>query len=192
MIQDRRVAALRLLCGAFLVLLAATPPRDAAAQDKVAVPHNLVLVQLVRSTMIALNHANFTGNYTVLRDLGAPSFRDANSSARLAAIFSNIRGKKLELRPLLVVNPVFTPPPGFDKNGLLRLRGYFPTRPERVNFNLSYQVLANRWRLFGISVGTTPTGTTPATEPKALIDLEDTPGRRTTPQPPGPKPRRRP
>ena len=192
MIQDRRVAALRLLGVAFLVLLASTAPRDAAAQDKVVVPHNLVLVQLVRSTMIALNHANFTGNYTVLRDLGAPSFRTANTSARLAGIFSNIRGKKLELSPLLVVAPVFAPPPGIDKRGLLRLTGYFPTRPERVNFELVYQVVGNRWRLFGISVGTTPTGTTPATEPKALIDLEDAPGRRTTPQPPGPKPRRRP
>ncbi len=187
MIQDRRVAALRLLGVAFLVLLASTAPRDAAAQDKVAVPHKLVLVQLVRSTMIALNHANSTGNYTVLRDLGAPSFRNANSSARLAAIFSKIRGKNLELSPLLVVDPVFAPPPGFDKNGLLRLRGYFPTRPERVNFNLSYQVVAKRWRLFGVSVGTTPT-----TKPKALIDLEDKPGRRTAPQPPSPKPRRRP
>ena len=175
------------MCVAFLVSLAAMAPRDAAAQDAVAMPHNLVLVQLVRSTMIALNHANSTGNYTVLRDLGAPSFRNANTSARLAVIFSKIRKKNLELRPLLVVDPVFAPPPGFDKRGLLRLRGYFPTRPERINFNLSYQVVAKRWRLFSVSVGTTP-----VTEPKAPFELEDAPGRRDTRQAPGPKPRRRP
>ena len=104
MIQDRRVAALRVWCVAFLVLLASTAPRDAAAQEKVVVPHNLVLVQLVRSTMIALNHANSTGNYSVLRDLGAPSFRNANTSARLAVLFSNIRGKNLELSPLLALS----------------------------------------------------------------------------------------
>ncbi len=82
--QAHRSTASRLLCLAFLVLFAATAPRDAVAQGPISVPERHMLVLLVRATMVALNHANFTVNYTVLRDLGAPAFRNANTSARLA------------------------------------------------------------------------------------------------------------
>lgn len=156
MIQGHPVAASSLLFIAILVLFGLIAPRDAVAQGQLPVPDDIVLVQLVRASMSALNHANFTGNYAVLRDLGAPAFRDANTAARLAAIFSDLREKNLELSSLLVIDPVFTSPPRFTERGLLRIIGYFPTRPQRIDFDLSYQVHANRWRLFAMSVGTEP------------------------------------
>ncbi len=123
-----------------------------------------------------MKHANFTGNYSVLRDLGSPAFRRANTSARRAVVFSDLRNQNLELGPLLVINPVFTPPPHFDETGTLHLSGYFPTRPERVKFELLYEAVANRWRLFGISVNTEPAEaaeapTKPRSAPPALKDL---------------------
>lgn len=203
MIPGHRVAVSGLLrLAAILVLFGLIAPRDAVAQGQLPVPDDIVLVQLVRASISALNQANFTGNYTVLRDLGAPSFRRANTSAQLAMTFSDLRSQNVELGPLLVVNPVFTRPPYFTERGRLHLSGYFPTRPKRVKFDLWYEAVANRWRLFGLSVNTESAeaasappaepGTTPAAAPKALIDLEDAPGRRTAPQPPAPKPRRRP
>ena len=202
-IQAHRGTASRLLkFVVILVLLGIASPRDAVAQGQLPVPDDIVLVQLVRASISALNQANFTGNYTVLRDLGAPSFRRSNTSAQLAVAFSDLRSQNVELGPLLVVNPVFTRLPYFTERGRLHLSGYFPTRPKRVKFDLWYEAVANRWRLFGLSVNTESAeaasappaepGTTPAAAPKALIDLEDAPGRRATPQPPSPKPRRRP
>jgi hypothetical protein len=41
------------------------------------------VIILIRETLIALDQANKTGNYTVLRDLGAPAFQ-ANSARGLA------------------------------------------------------------------------------------------------------------
>ena len=38
--------------------------------------------------LIAVNHGNLTGNYTVLRDLGSDRFRQQNDAARLAAVFA--------------------------------------------------------------------------------------------------------
>jgi hypothetical protein len=38
---------------------------------------------LIRQTLLALDQANKTGNYTVLRDLGSPDFQ-ANTAAGLA------------------------------------------------------------------------------------------------------------
>ena len=156
MIQGHRVAVSGLLFVAILVLLGLTPPRDAVAQGQLVVPDNIVLVQLVRASISALNQANFTGNYAVLRDLGAPGFRNANTAAQLAVAFSDLRNQNIELRPLLVIDPVFTPPPRFTKRGKLHLSGYFPSRPQRVKFELWYEAVAGRWRLFGISVNTEP------------------------------------
>ena len=151
-IQTHRGTASRLLFVALLVLPGLMPPRDAVAQGAVTVPDKIELVKLVRATMSALNHANFTGNYTVLRDLGAPGFRAANTAARLAANFSDLRDRNLELSPLLVVDPIFTRPASFDERGMLRITGYFPTRPQRIVFDVTYQVAKNRWRLIGISI----------------------------------------
>lgn len=54
---------------------AATKAEQAAAAPKPAsIDRNGVLI-LIRSTLLALDHANKTGNYTVLRDLGAPGFQ---------------------------------------------------------------------------------------------------------------------
>ena len=113
------------------------------------------LTILVRTTIIALNHANRTGNYTVFRDLGTPAFQKTNTPAKLASIFTNLRSENLNLSPVVLFNPEFTKKPAFTKQGMLRLTGFFPTKPLRVNFDLVYQWIDKRWRLFGISVQTT-------------------------------------
>ncbi|XUJ36695.1 hypothetical protein ACQ5SK_19580 [Bradyrhizobium japonicum] len=43
---------------------------------------------LIRSTLLSLNDANRTGNYTVLRDLAAPDFQARNAAADLGLNFS--------------------------------------------------------------------------------------------------------
>jgi hypothetical protein len=55
---------------------------------QVPVPDTARAEYMIKTTLVALNHANLTGNYTVLRDLGSPRFRAGNDAARLAAIFS--------------------------------------------------------------------------------------------------------
>jgi hypothetical protein len=49
------------------------------------------VIVLIRSVLLALQHANDTGNYTVLRDIGAPGFQAANTASRLSEIFANLR-----------------------------------------------------------------------------------------------------
>jgi hypothetical protein len=53
------------------------------------------VLMLVRSSLLALDQANKTGNYTVLRDIGAPGFQ-INTAARLAEIFVKLRNDKVE------------------------------------------------------------------------------------------------
>ena len=132
------------------------------AENKPAMPDGLALTVLVRNTMAALNDANITGNYTVFRDLGSPDFQKANTSAKLAGIFTSLRARKLNLGPIILFTPKLTKDAVVDEENVLRLTGFFPTKPLRVNFALGYQNVDGAWRLFDISISTTQSQNVPS------------------------------
>jgi hypothetical protein len=109
------------------------------------------VIMLVRSTLLALDHANKTGNYTVLRDIGAPGFQ-SNTAARLGEIFAKLRNDKLDLSGVAVIDPQLSVLPQIEANGMMRMAGFFPSVPSQVNFELLYAPVESQWRLFGISV----------------------------------------
>jgi len=127
-----------------------------AATQTSSVPDAYKLNMMIRTTLIALNHANRTGNYTVLRDLAAPVFHGTNNPARLAEIFAKLRARDLDLSPILFFQPKLRRPAEIDENGLLRLTGFFETRPERISFDLLFQPVQESWRLFGLAVDVAP------------------------------------
>lgn len=127
-------------------------PQDGEAGGTSGVPDAYKLNLLIRTTIIALNQANATGNYSVLRDLAAPGFQEANNPARLAEIFAQIRGRNLDLSPILFFEPKLVRPPAVQSNGHLRLSGYFETLPERVSFDLAFERSEKDWKLFGIAI----------------------------------------
>jgi hypothetical protein len=119
-----------------------------------AIPSDQKLATLIFSTLIALNQANATGNYSVLRDMGAPGFQTANSAARIAEAFANLRQRNLDLSPILLFQPKLLRKPVLDAQGRLRVTGFFQTRPEQVNFDLIFELVGGQWRLFGMAVDT--------------------------------------
>ena len=82
--------------------------KPSAAQQKAApkptLPDPYKLNLLIRSTILAVNQANQTGNYTVLRALASPRFQKGNSKAQLAKIFAGLRKRKLDLTPIMFFN----------------------------------------------------------------------------------------
>ena len=119
---------------------------------------------LIRSTLLTLNDANRSGNYTVLRDLAAPDFQARNTAADLAQIFSDLRRRNFDLYGAALLAPQLTAVPAVDEKGMLRLTGYIPTRPLQINFDLLFQVVAVQWRLYGIAVATSEA---PPAQPQA-------------------------
>jgi len=126
-----------------------------AAQLTPAVDQNQALY-LVRATLLTLNDANRSGNYTVLRDLAAPDFQAKNTAADLSQIFTDLRRRNFDLFAVALLAPQFASPPARDANGRLRLTGSFPTRPLQISFDLTFQTVGGEWRLFAISVATPP------------------------------------
>lgn len=129
-----------------VVVQAQTPTAPKPAQ----IDRNGVLM-MVRSTLLALDHGNKTGNYTVLRDLGAPGFQN-NTAARLAEIFASQRRDNVDLSGVAVIDPQLNVLPQIEANGMMRMAGFFPSVPTQVNFDLIYAPVNGQWRLFGISV----------------------------------------
>ena len=164
-------AALLAACAAAPGARAQTPPQASAKPAQIDRNGTLILI---RTTLLALHEANETGNYTVLRDMSAPAFRDANTAARLAEIFVRQRAEKLDLSGVAVLDPQLTILPQIEPNGLLHMAGFFPSVPTQVNFELLFAAVEGRWRPFGISVNvgssspTAPEAAAPATgaEPK--------------------------
>jgi hypothetical protein len=110
------------------------------------------VIILIRSTLLALDDANKTGNYSVLRDLGAPGFQLGNTDARLAEIFAAERKDNLDLSGVAVLEPQLTVLPQIEANGMMRMAGFFPSVPTQVNFELLYAPVNRQWRLMGLSV----------------------------------------
>jgi hypothetical protein len=102
--------------------------------------------------LLALDQANKTGNYSVLRDLGAPGFQEANTTARLSEIFARLRNEKLDLSGVSVLEPQLSLLPQIDSNGMMRMAGFFPSVPMQIKFDLVYAPVSGQWRLFGIGV----------------------------------------
>ena len=147
---------------------APTPPSQPA---QLVMPDAERIVLLVRTSLLTLNDALQTGNFTVLRDVAAPSFSQANSAARLASIFGNLTKQAVDLTAIALIVPQLTEPPILDQqNKMLRIKGFFPGQPVRIDFDVIYQAVEGRWRLFGLSVQPThvaPATGLPATTPKA-------------------------
>lgn len=128
-------------------------PKAAHAAD---IDRNGVLI-LTRSALLALDQANKTGNYTVLRDLGSPNFQE-NTAAKLGDIFAIQRNQGLDFSAVAVLEPQLTLLPQIEPNGMLHMAGFFPSAPLQVNFELLFEPVNRQWKIFGVSVNLKPSG----------------------------------
>ncbi len=137
-----------LAVAAFFSLSAAKAEQQAPKPAQI--DRNGVII-LIRSSLLALDQANKTGNYTVLRDIGAPGFQN-NTAAKLAEIFAKLRNDNLDLSGVAVIDPQLSLLPQIEANDMMHMAGFFPSVPAQVNFELLFAPVSGQWRLFGTSV----------------------------------------
>ena len=132
---------------------APAPAQAGAQQPKI---DEVALAIMIKSTIAAVQHANATGNYSVLRDLGTPIFRERYDQVKLTVIFGNLRTRGINLSPTLMLMPVLAKQPEITPQGQLHVIGYFPTQPLQIQFELLFLQLDGIWRLDGIAVDAVP------------------------------------
>lgn len=132
---------------------AATAAKPApVAEAPLTAPEPVAVLAMVRSTLLAVDHGNRTGNYTVLRDLAGPQFREANNAARLAQIFGPVALQGVDLLAVAVAEPVYAQPPQITADRKLQITGVFRIAPRPVTFEILYEPVGGQWRLFSVAI----------------------------------------
>jgi hypothetical protein len=168
--------------GANAQFLAPVPAAPAEPTEPAAppIPDEVRVTLMVRNAVVALSQANLTGNYSVLRDMGTPSFQITNSSARLGEAFTTLRARRIDLSPVMFFTPKLISPPAYQEGQVLRVAGYFPTTPEQVHFDIAFQKFGEQWMIAGIAVNVAPPGEGPqasaAPETQTASDTSAKPG----------------
>jgi len=154
-----------------------TPPPQPAGIDR-----NTALV-LIRTTLVALQQANQTGNYSVLRGISAPGFQNVNSPEKLSQIFAKLREKNFDLSGVVVLEPQLSVMPEIYQNGVMRLAGFFPSVPIQVYFDLQFIPVEGQWKLLAIAVNVAPpVGSAPqAVSQPPKSGSTQSPGQKTAP-----------
>jgi hypothetical protein len=129
----------------------AKPGPKAAGTSATTVSAETVLL-LIRSALLTLNDAQQTGNYTVLRDRGAASFRNRNNAAQLSRIFSSLTVRGIDLSSTAILTPNMQSTPVIGSDGRLRIQGYFPGDPVRIDFDLMFEAVGGIWHIYALSV----------------------------------------
>ena len=142
---------MRLRLGLLGGLLALVLSAGAAfGQNKV--PAERPLEALVKSTLLSFNDANVTGNYTVFHAKLSKPFREQYPPERLERTFRDFSKKHIDFDIVAALKPDYDPPPRVDDSGKLLVKGWFPTEPMRVYFNLEFIPSDGEWKLIAINV----------------------------------------
>ena len=141
------MAAILRVLGVVALLLLATA---ASAQNKV--PSERGLEALVKATLLSFNDAAVTGNYTVFHAKLSKPFREQYPPERLERTFREFSKKHVDFDVIAALKPGYEPPPRVDDNGKLLVKGWFPTEPMRVYFNLEFIPSDGEWKLIAINV----------------------------------------
>ena len=140
------------------------PPNPTDLGPRLPMPSDAKLVMLITSSLLALNQANETANYTVFWDSAAPAFQRTNSPEHLAEVFTRLPVRTLDLSAIVLYQPRLFRRPEMNEQGMIRVAGFFPLEPERVIFDLIYQPVQGKWRLAGMAVDTRPATAQPEAE----------------------------
>ena len=132
-----------------------------SSDTKPEIPSNDKLQTLVKTTFMDFSDAVQAGDFTDFHKKIAKVWRDESSAEKLAESFDTFVEKKESYnfkKAVSSLDATFSPAPSIEKvSGLdaLVVKGYYPTKPARANFELKYTMDDGTWKLIGINVKTT-------------------------------------
>lgn len=148
----RQIAVLTLLLCAAPLRAQTAPPQPQPVQLQAGPIDSNSALLLMRSALIALDQANKTNEYYVLRALASEGFQ-VNTTGRLSEIFAPQRRDGLNLAYAAIMEPRWTVEPQIERSGMIHMAGYFDVKPVAVGFDLLFAQEKGQWLLFGVSVG---------------------------------------
>src|SRR5450432_3301091 len=120
-------------------------------------PKDKELKALAFDSLFAFNKAVQKKSFAQFHEERLSSeFRKQVPLEKFTATFQVFIDKGYDISNIAKSEPVFDIPPAIDSDGLLVLKGHYPTRPNKVTFKLTYVYESSAWKLLGINVQATP------------------------------------
>lgn len=138
------------------VTAAALASSAAGAEDKM--PSAKDQEVLIKASLLTLNDANVTGNYSILHAKLSRPFREQFSAARLKQSFKEFADNKTDWESVVAMSPVPTKDSHIDKQGALVLRGYFDAGSTHVIYELDFIPSEGEWKPSNLTVRVKPAG----------------------------------
>jgi hypothetical protein len=160
MLQDhidmpaRRRHALALAGAIAVALLLAVP---AGAADRI--PNPTAQEVLIKTSLLTLNDAIVSGNYTVLHAKLAKPFREQFDPDRLKQAFKSFADQKIDMAAVSAAPPIATDDARIDDRGALLLRGRFDVDRSRLVYELDFLPSEGEWKPIGLHVSVKPVKT---------------------------------
>lgn len=110
------------------------------------------MLVLVRTTLLTLNDALKTGNFSIFRDYIAPSVREQNGALQLFKTYAHLIDRRLDLSAVAILEPKYDPAPQIDASGRLIVSGSYPEPSLTIRFSIAYELVARRWKIYGLNL----------------------------------------
>jgi hypothetical protein len=120
-------------------------------------PPDKELKALVFDSLFAFNKAVQEKSFAKFHEERlSPQFQKQFPLEKFTAIFQTFIDKNYDISNIAQSEPVFDAPPAIDNDGLLVLKGHYPTKPNKVTFKLTYAYETSAWKIMGINVQAAP------------------------------------
>ncbi len=123
----------------------------APAQAEEKMPTAQIQEILIKTALLTLNDAGLTGNYDVLHAKLSKPFREQFSADQLKTAFKGLVEQKADMG-LIATMPVVSTDAEIDEHGALILRGYFDTKPSRLNYDLGFVPSEGEWKPIKLNI----------------------------------------
>jgi hypothetical protein len=133
---------------------AVTAPQSGIAAEPGGkqMPSDDKLKEMARESLLAFNKAVHEKSFVNFHKQISTVWQQQITPEKFMESFQPFVDKGLDLSPIKKTDPIFDDPPAIDSQGILTVKGYFPTQPAKVFFRLRYVYEHPTWKLLGIRV----------------------------------------
>jgi len=144
----------RSLAGAIAVAVLLAMPAGASER----VPGPMAQEVLIKTSLLTLNDAIVSGNFTVLHAKLAKPLREKFGPDRLKEAFATFADQNIDMAAISAAPPVATDDAQIDDRGVLLLRGHFDVDRLRVTYALDFLPSEGEWRPLSLTVNANADG----------------------------------
>lgn len=117
------------------------------------VPEEDDVKSMTESSLLSFGRAVKKKDFSDFYEDIASVWQKQTSAEKLEEAFKGFLDKDIDIPSIVKeLEPVFKPAASIGDDGVLVIKGYYPTKPSKVNFQLKYVEEEGDWKLVGIDV----------------------------------------